>query len=262
MSIAPLRLRVVAAAIDAVVVLASFIGFTGAVVMTAVGLTRILGARHQAVPRSDPSLDGEQHAEADLVTAEANANQRARLTPEPSTAARSSNSFRRFGLQPSTLPRLIAGAGPGLAVAVRNYASPGYRLMGLRRVDARTGGPVRASAPVIGSCFDQLSQAVVKSLFGTRIDARQTRVRALQPQIDVLRSRYSHDPDALQEAMTEFYAQNRLNLWSGCGQLLAGHLIWNVGVFLGSREGRTVRDRLTGTAVIIAPNPPKAATAA
>jgi hypothetical protein len=49
----------------------------------------------------------------------------------------------------------------------------------------------------------------------------------------------------------EFYKANRVNPLAGCGWQLAGPFISQLVLALATRDGRTVRDRITGTAVIV-----------
>jgi hypothetical protein len=88
---------------------------------------------------------------------------------------------------------VLKGSSIGLAVAGRNWRGLGFRVVGLCRVDALTGGPVSLHGALLGQLFDQAWQAAT----------------------------------------------------------LAGPVISQSMLALGSRQGRTVRDRITGTCVIV-----------
>ena len=49
----------------------------------------------------------------------------------------------------------------------------------------------------------------------------------------------------------EFYKAHKVTPFAGCGWQLAGSAVSQFVLALGTREGRTVRDRLTGTSVIL-----------
>ncbi len=145
----------------------------------------------------------------------------------------------------------VRGASAGLAIAGRNWRSPGFRLIGLRRVDAHTGGVVTVRSALVGVLFDQAWQAAWRHLFRSRVKRHLTRLRALAPQLRAVERRYRGDPEARSRAVTEFYQSNPVNPAGGCGWLVAGPLASQLTLALSSREGRTLRDRITGTGVIV-----------
>jgi hypothetical protein len=49
----------------------------------------------------------------------------------------------------------------------------------------------------------------------------------------------------------EFYEANDVRPFAGCGRTVSALLISHLLLALGTRDGRTVRDRVTGTAVIV-----------
>jgi hypothetical protein len=100
----------------------------------------------------------------------------------------------------------------GLVVAERNWRGPGFRVVGVRRVDAQTGGAVSVRSALLGVLFDQVWQAVTRSLFRTQ--ARQRRVG-------------------------ELYQANDVNPLAGCSWQLARAVISQLILALGSRRGRT-----------------------
>jgi hypothetical protein len=74
---------------------------------------------------------------------------------------------------------------------------------------------------------------------------------ALAPQLRAVERKSAGDPEARQRAMLEFYKANGVNPGAGCGWQLAGPVVSQLVLALGSREARTVRDRITGTGVIV-----------
>jgi len=146
----------------------------------------------------------------------------------------------------------LRGASTGLAIAARNWRGLGFRVVGLRRVDARTAGPVSVRSAVIGQVFDQAWQATTKSPFQSRVRRQGDRLSALEPQLRALKRKHTGDREASQRAVMDLYEANDVNALAGCGWLLAGEALSHAALALvGSREGRTVRDQITGTRVIV-----------
>jgi hypothetical protein len=150
-------------------------------------------------------------------------------------------------------PRLRAalwGAGAGLAIANRNLRSPGFRVVGLRRVDARTGGPISARSALIGVLFDQSRQAATRPLFRGRAHRGRDRLAELAPKLKEIEHEYEADPQARRRAVVEFYEANKVNPLAGCGWLVAGAIISQLVLAIAIRNGLTAYDRLTGTIVV------------
>jgi hypothetical protein len=131
---------------------------------------------------------------------------------EPSDIHRTTREFP----QSPQLRAALWGASAGLAVADRNRRGLGFRVAGLRRVEAQTGGNVSVRSALIGVLFD-----------------------------------YPGDPQARQRAVMELYEVNDVNPLAGCGWSLAGPFVTQLVLALASPGGRTVRDRITGTGVIV-----------
>jgi hypothetical protein len=126
-------------------------------------------------------------------------------------------------------------------------------VVGLRRVDAQTRGIVSVRSALIGAWFDQAWQATTGPLLGSRAQRQRDRLSALGPQLKAVQRKYADDdPQVRQRAMMEFYKPNAVNPFAGCGWQLAGPVVSQLVLALGSRGGRTVRDRVTGTNVIVA----------
>ncbi|MGH2887090.1 MAG: YidC/Oxa1 family membrane protein insertase, partial [Solirubrobacteraceae bacterium] len=165
---------------------------------------------------------------------------------------RSRGSQHRTGefLQSSLVRAALQGAGAGLAIANRNGRSPGFRLVGLRRVDAHTGGPISVRSVLIGVLFDQARQATTRALFRSRAHRERDRLRELAPKLKEIQHKYEADRQAQQRAVKEFYKANQVNPLTGCGWLVAGSILSHLVLAIAIRNGRTAYDRLTGTIVI------------
>lgn len=182
MRVASLRLRLLAAMVDAAVMIGGMAVLVGLGIAGVVGYARICADEDEEDEPSD----------SDGTTRE--------LPRSPQLRA------------------ALWGASAGLAVAGRNWRGPGFRVVGLRRVDAQTGGVVSVRSALIGVLFDQARQAATRRLFGSRAK-RQRAVSGLN--------------------------------FAGWGWLLAAPVVSQLSLGVGSRGGRTVRDWITGTSVIM-----------
>jgi hypothetical protein len=232
MRVASLRLRFLAALVDVAVVLAAMAALAGLGIAGVGVYGRVRGDdrrqedQQEGVEQDQPDGDGED---------------------EPVDLHRTAGG----AAQPSWLEAALAGAGAGLAVAGRNWRGPGFRALGLRCVDAHTGGTVRVRSALRGAWFDQAQQTAARQLFSSRARRERARVSALGPQLRAVQRKYAGDPQARQKAVMDFYKTHEVTPFAGCGWQLAGPALSQLALALGTREGRTIRDRLTGTMVIL-----------
>ena len=153
-------------------------------------------------------------------------------------------------LQSPLMHVAVWGAGAGLAVAGRNWRSPGFRVVGLRRVDARTGGPVSVRSVLIGLVLDLARQSATRPLFRARARRERDRRKELAPRLKEIERDQVADPEARRRAVRAFYKENDFNPFAGCGWQLAGPILSQLVLAGAIRDGRTVHDRLTGTIVV------------
>ena len=242
MRVVSLRLRLLAAVIDAAVFVAGMAAVIGVAIAAAAVYSRVRGDKDAEHGEEDSGQDDDRQDDDGEDEPEGAADD---LPSGVDCATR--------GSRGSPLHGALWGASAGLAIAGRNWRSPGFRLIGLRRVDAHTGGVVTVRSALIGVLFDQAWQAASRSLFRSRVKRHRTRLRALAPQLRAAEREYRGDPQARARARTEFYRSNPVNLAGGCGWLVAGPVVSHLARALSSREGRTIRDRVTGTGVIVDP---------
>jgi hypothetical protein len=229
MRVASLRLRLLAGVVDAAVVIAGMAALVGLGIAGALVYAR---ARRQRAEPGREDADQQRGEDGD---------------DEPPGIYRT---IRKFGQSPR-LTVALRGASAGLAVAGRNWRGIGFRVVGLRRVDARTGGKVSVRSALIEVLFDQAWQGATRPLsrsFGKR---QQDRLSALRSQRRAVAREYADDPEARQQALMEFYKAKGVNPSAGCGWQLVVPVVSQLVVAGGSRGGRTVRDRITGTSVIV-----------
>jgi hypothetical protein len=220
MRVASLRLRFLAALVDAAIVVGGVAGVGGIGIAGVIVYARVRGDKDEQ--------DGDEQ-------------------DEPSAIQCMTREFR----QSPELSAALSGASASLAVASRNWRGPGLRVVGLRRVEARTGGIVSVRSALIGVLFDQACQTATTALFRSRAQRQRDRVSALGPQLWAVERKYADDPGARRRAVMEFYKANDVNPLAGWGWLLAGPVVPQLALAVGSRGGRTVRDRITSTSVIV-----------
>jgi hypothetical protein len=223
MRVASLRERLLAVAVDAAAVILGMAVVVGLGVVGVIAYMRVRGRADQ-----DDADDDEDEAEPDRDEDEDEVEDEA-----DQDGAEDGEAVRPTGLsgdgddwydrqrrvqeflQSPLLRASLLGVSAGLAVANRNWRSPGFRVVGLRRVDARTRGPIRVRSGLIRVHFDQARQAATRPLF---------------------RSRALRERD-----------RNRI---AACGWQVAGPILSELLLAIPIRDGRTVYDRLTETIVV------------
>jgi hypothetical protein len=118
-------------------------------------------------------------------------------------------------------------------VAMRNTRTPGMRIMRLRRVDARTGGPVTLHSALRRAAFGMAWSACAKRVTHPTFERYRARAKQAQDDLEAYRRTHSGDP----RADAEFYsAQRGLPGASCCGTILALYAIQQVPVTFTSRR--------------------------
>jgi hypothetical protein len=147
----------------------------------------------------------------------------------------------------------IARSAPALALAVarRNDRSPGAYAMGLRRVEQRTGAPLTLRSALIGEVTSRALQELSVSAIGRASARSSAAVDAVRPQIRALQSELADDPAARDEAMTNLYRENNINMFSPCGWgFLSLVLVHAVPVWL-SPLHQSIPDRVAGIVAVV-----------
>lgn len=122
--------------------------------------------------------------------------------------------FRRWARSPGWSVALRFGSLP-IDVRMRNSRSPGDRAMGLRRVDARTGGPVSVRSAVIKTTVEATA-AELNRLAQRPFEERR---RVVLAEVDEARRYHKGDLEAQQRAMAEVFRRHRFRPWGGaCGR--------------------------------------------
>ena len=156
--------------------------------------------------------------------------------------------FRRFGESRLGQFALEAGSLP-IEIRLRNWRSPGMRALGLRRADARTGGPVTVRSALIHKAVVLTSRGLNR-LQRRGFDERfHERHRLMNADLDEARRIHAGDRDARERAMREVIKRYSVTPWPACGRALLGIVPLYVPA-LWSARNQTLPDRVAGIVVV------------
>jgi RDD family len=142
-----------------------------------------------------------------------------------------------------------SGAWRALNLAMPNWRSPGLRVLGLRRVDARTGGPVGARQAIVRSLADNLERGLWHELIRPATERAELRQRAANDEIARMReTRPDADPEELNRDALAIQA--RLGASCAPTRRLLLPLAFNWLAMLQSRRRQLPGERLARTVVI------------
>jgi hypothetical protein len=146
----------------------------------------------------------------------------------------------------ASLTTVIAGVGDSRGL--------GARLLGLRRVDARTGEPPGLRSRLVCFAVAEGWRELSYRINGPA-DRHRDRVMAeLKPQVDEIQRRYPHDPEARTRALTDVYRRNGVSCTGvALRVLLIGLAPELPALWLARKQG--VADRLAGTVVVVERQP-------
>jgi hypothetical protein len=179
------------------------------------------------------------------------AYERLRGKPE-SPETENNEKARRFDLS-ARQQRLLWVASAGVSVWTRNWRSPAFRCLGLRRVDLDTGGAVSVRSAIVGVLYDRALEEITNPALRSRTDGTQGRLDALKPQIDEISREYADDPAARQRALADFYKTHELNPFGSCVRPIMPIILARLLADLVPLRGQNLRDLVTGTVVVIDP---------
>jgi uncharacterized RDD family membrane protein YckC len=139
----------------------------------------------------------------------------------------------------------------GLTTAVwsRNLRGPGYRVLGLRRVDALTGGPVGIRAALVRHLVEQSRSALLARILAPIKRQDQARRREATTEMRRLISEHTGDPQPLLTAMNEQRIRPRSSCLWALPKLLATYA--TDAATLSGPDKRSLADKLARTIVTI-----------
>jgi len=174
-----------------------------------------------------------------------------------------SNARRRWARAPgrgaqdwSVLVRMMglmntsaSGASRALSLAMPNCRSPGLRVLGLHRVDARTGGPVGARQAIVRSLADNLERRLWRELNRPATERAELRQQAANDEIARMREAR---PDADPEELNRDALAIQTRLGSSCAPTprLLLPFAFNWLAMLRSRRRQLPGERLARTVVV------------
>lgn len=139
-----------------------------------------------------------------------------------------------------------------LNVLLAGRRGPGSRIVGIRLVDARTGGPVSLGQATLRAGSRQGWQFLVRRLTARLGKAEQLKHRDLQSKIEALKRAHADDYDAFQHAMMEMYKENQVRPYVSClpalAQLPLGLTVEAPALWTPLHQG--LPDKLAGTIII------------
>ena len=132
--------------------------------------------------------------------------------------SRAAEASDRTGASPSSTELLILGAFLALKLDEKNRVGFGARVIGIRRVDVRTGGPITARAALIGHLVMSCQQFAVKQILAPI--SKRSRSKRMNPEFQAelreLKRLHADDPKALEEAMARLYRDHNFNPCTSC----------------------------------------------
>lgn len=139
-----------------------------------------------------------------------------------------------------------------LNVLLTGRRGPGSRIVGIRLVDARTGGPVSLRQAILRVGARQGWELMVRRLTVRLGKAERLEQPDLRSEIEALKREHGDDRDAFQHAMMEMYRENQVRPYTACLpaliQLPLGVAIEAPALWTPLRQG--LPDKLAGTIVI------------
>jgi hypothetical protein len=138
-----------------------------------------------------------------------------------------------------------------LAIDLRNSPTRGQRLMRIRRVRLRDGGPVTITSAIVRYMTNGLLRASVNAIHGPKIRRTQHRLDAIRPALDELEREYAGDQAALDREQTAMLNRHEINLLLPVALTWAPRVAFHILCVLVSRNRQGLPDRLAGTAIAI-----------
>lgn len=139
-----------------------------------------------------------------------------------------------------------------LNVLLTGRRGPGSRIVGIRLVDARTGGPLSLRQATLRAGLRQGWQFLIRRLTARLGKAEQLKHRDLQSKIEELKRAHEDDHDAFQHAVMEMYKENQVRPYLSClpalAQLPLGLAIEAPALWTPLHQG--LPDKLAGTIII------------
>jgi hypothetical protein len=156
-------------------------------------------------------------------------------------------------LRPRELPRpwqlALDVASVPVEVGTRNRRGRGYRILGLRQVDARTGGPVSIRSAFVSAAVKKTWSRSIRVLVRQLNREHDNRAATIDAELEQARDAHAGDPEAMRRAAAEVYRRHGLNPMRACLPALASATLLVLPA-LWSPLNQTLPERIAGTIVI------------
>jgi hypothetical protein len=152
----------------------------------------------------------------------------------------------------TTSPRwnpVLRAATAGVGVQTRNWRSPGYRALGLRRADARSGGPLSVRHVLVRDLVLAASSQLRKPLTNPWLAGYQARVEVMRSEMEDVRRAHPDDRVARQQAMQAVYERHHVSPIRSCAPALVVAVLIQAPA-LWSPLNQTVAERIAGIVVV------------
>jgi len=132
----------------------------------------------------------------------------------------------------------------------RDQRGPGARVMGLRSVELRTGGPIRVSTVLIRHLATAASRELRYEAIGAVTASPSLRLRELQPRLRELERRHADDKAEAARAMKDLLRAEGLRPFRSWAWTGLCHFAAIVLPVLLSPRRQSIPDRLAGVVVV------------
>ena len=157
-------------------------------------------------------------------------------------------SYRR-AMQSQRFQLASVAASALLGVAFRNSRSPGARALGLRRADARTGGPVSVRSALVHVAVEAASGQMNRRTLRPFRQRAEGRLKIVNAELAELRRIHAGDDDALRHAMRDLSKRHRGMSACACGRALLGNVLLYLPALWFDRN-QTLPDWIAGIVVV------------
>jgi 60Kd inner membrane protein/RDD family len=135
-------------------------------------------------------------------------------------------------------------------VGFRNVPSPGYRMMRIQRVTAGSGGPISPERAIVRLCLGELMGRASTQLWRPMQQREVQRMETLRPRLKAIQEEHAGDEVATRQAVADFYREHGVNPFRGCLRplLLSLTTEWLPPMLSPTRQ--RIQDRVAGVMVI------------
>jgi len=138
------------------------------------------------------------------------------------------------------------------SVLLTGRRGPGSRIVGIRLVDARTGGPVCLRQATVRVSAQRVWSPLIRRLTAPLGQAERAKQEGMKSRLEALKREREDDREAFQQAVMEAYRENRVRPYRACLPALIS-LLFSLAIeapALWSPLHQGLPDKLAGTTFI------------